>query len=175
VFNGSPYPIYTYTTGKAPLKKKSLPVSSSLPVCPHGTTWLPLAGFELNLTFDTLIKICCENSNVVKLAQKSRALNVKAQGLLYLYNNQHSALIQWFILRFCLTCFGLTYSQSSRSYVYNVADGDCLLKCRLSMAHRPATFKETITICHIVHVASGGWAVCEPETCKAKTQNKSLN
>jgi hypothetical protein len=36
------------------------------------------------------------------------------------------------------------------------------------MDHRQLTFKETTTICHIVHVASWWWAVWEPETCKAK-------
>jgi hypothetical protein len=38
-----------------------------------------------------------------------------------------------------------------------------------------STFKETITICHILHVASWWWAVCEPEACKTKTQNKLMN
>jgi hypothetical protein len=34
---------------------------------------------------------------------------------------------------FCLMCFGLTYSPPSRGYVYNLTNGDCLLKCRLCM------------------------------------------
>jgi hypothetical protein len=52
---------------------------------------------------------------------------------LYLYNNQYNALSQSLIFLFCLTCIGLTFSPSSRGYVHNVANGDCLLKCRLSM------------------------------------------
>jgi hypothetical protein len=48
--------------------------------------------------------------------------------LVYLYNNQHNSLIHYFILRFCVTCFSLSYGMS--------------------------TFKEIITICHAVHVAS---------------------
>jgi hypothetical protein len=105
---------------------------------------------------------------------------------LYLYNNQHNALIHYFILRFCLTCFRLSYIPSSRGYVYNVANGDYLLECRPSMvqdgeefssilAHRHSTPKEIITVCHIVHVASCRRAVWEPETCKAESQNKVMN
>jgi hypothetical protein len=43
------------------------------------------------------------------------------------------------------------------------------------LAHSQSTLKDTITICHIVHVASLWSAVWEPVTCKAKTQNKLLN
>jgi hypothetical protein len=59
---------------------------------------------------------------------------------MYLYNNQHNALIQYFILCVFLTRFGLTYSPSSRGYVYNGANGDCLLKCRLSLGQDVPAF-----------------------------------
>jgi hypothetical protein len=60
---------------------------------------------------------------------------------LYLYNKQHNALIHYFILRFCFTCFGLSNSPSSRGYVYNVANGDYLLECRLSMGQDGALIR----------------------------------
>jgi hypothetical protein len=55
-------------------------------------------------------------------------------GLLYLRVRDHSSLL--FINLFCVfafTRFGLTYSPSSTTYVYNVTNGDFLLECRLSM------------------------------------------
>jgi hypothetical protein len=93
----------------------------------------------------------------------------KSRDMLYLYNNQHNALIHYFILRFSLTCFRLSYSPSSKGYAYDVENGDYVLECRLwarmernlrsILAHRQSTFKEIITVCHIVDVASWWWAV----------------
>jgi hypothetical protein len=54
------------------------------------------------------------------------ACSLKHNRIRNLYSNQHNALIYYFILRFYVTCFGLTYSPSSRGYVYNVANGNCL-------------------------------------------------
>jgi hypothetical protein len=53
---------------------------------------------------------------------------------MYLSKNQRTTLMDYFILRFSITCFGFSFSPSSRGYVFNVANGDCLLKCRLSVS-----------------------------------------
>jgi hypothetical protein len=87
-----------------------------------------------------------------------------------------------FILCLCHTCLWLSYSPSSRDCVYNVANGDSLLKHQPSMGQDGAEFcpilvhrKSTITICHIVHIASRWRTAWQPETHKAKMQNKLLN
>jgi hypothetical protein len=76
-----------------------------------------------------LIMELCVGLSVTALEFQGHSGN---NSLVYLYNN-HSALIHYFILRFCLTCFGLSYSQSTRGYVYSAANGDYLLECRPSM------------------------------------------
>jgi hypothetical protein len=43
--------------------QKQLLASSWPPVCPHGTTQLPLDGFSWNLIFEDFSKICRENSS----------------------------------------------------------------------------------------------------------------
>jgi hypothetical protein len=43
------------------------------------------------------------------------------------------------------------------------------------VAHRQSTLKETVTICHILHVASWWWAVWEPEAWKEDSQNKAMD
>ena len=44
---------------------------------PHGTTWLPLEGFVLNLIFEYFSIICRENSSYVQLGEEWRVLYVK--------------------------------------------------------------------------------------------------
>lgn len=44
---------------------------------PHGTTWLALDGFLLNLIFEHLSQICRENSTLVKIWQGKWLLHMK--------------------------------------------------------------------------------------------------
>ena len=46
--------------------KKWLLASSFLSVYLRGTTWLPLDGFLGNLIFEDCLKICWENSSLIK-------------------------------------------------------------------------------------------------------------
>jgi len=44
--------------------------SVRLSVHPHGTTQLPLDGFLRNLTFKYSVKLCEENSRLMKISQE---------------------------------------------------------------------------------------------------------
>jgi hypothetical protein len=79
------------------------------------------------------------------------------------------AYIQLIINRLRVKC-GKWWLSPSMSTVYGPEWSG-----RSILAHRQSKFKETITIFHILHVASWWWAACKPETCKTKTKNKLLN
>jgi hypothetical protein len=83
--------------------------------------------------------------------------------MIYSYNNQHNAPIRYFILWFCLTCFGLSYSPSSRDYVWNMANDGCLLECRYLwaiLAHRYRPPGAHITCCLM---DNGNWCIEEKQ------------
>jgi hypothetical protein len=48
----------------------SVHLSVRLPVCPHGTIWLPLDKFSSNLIFGNFSKICPGISNCIKIGQE---------------------------------------------------------------------------------------------------------
>jgi hypothetical protein len=50
--------------------KKQLLASSSLSVCPLGTSLLPLNGFSCNLMFENFLKLCQENWSFIKIWQE---------------------------------------------------------------------------------------------------------
>ena len=63
--------------------------------CSHAWTRLPLDGFPWNLILVTFIKICPENSSLVKIAQKYRALYMKTYGHFILLAATHVAWQQY--------------------------------------------------------------------------------
>jgi hypothetical protein len=38
-----------------------------LSICPHGSTWLPLGGFSLNLVCEDFSENCQENTSLIKI------------------------------------------------------------------------------------------------------------
>jgi hypothetical protein len=55
-------------------KLRKAPVSSITSVRPRGTTPLPLDGFSWNLVLEDFLKICLENSDLVKIFTRIRVL-----------------------------------------------------------------------------------------------------
>jgi len=45
--------------------------------CMHGTTWVPLDQYSLNLIFQYFLKICEENSSIMNIWQEQKVLHVK--------------------------------------------------------------------------------------------------
>jgi len=57
--------------------RKRLIASSCLSVRPHGTARLPREGFSWNLIFESISKICRENSSFIKYWPEYRVLYIK--------------------------------------------------------------------------------------------------